>query len=52
MMFITMVWPLPIFQIWPLKEFFMYLSAATLLYSFIEYCVRFYRIQKGLDFKS
>jgi CDP-diacylglycerol--glycerol-3-phosphate 3-phosphatidyltransferase len=52
MMFIAMVWPLPFFRQWPVKEFFMYLSTATLFYSFVEYCVRFYRIQKGLDFRA
>jgi len=47
MMFVTMVWPHPVFELYPLKEFFMYLSVLMLSYSFIEYGVRFYRIQKG-----
>jgi CDP-diacylglycerol--glycerol-3-phosphate 3-phosphatidyltransferase len=52
MMFITMVWPHPFFEHYPVKEFFMYLSTVMLLYSFGEYCVRFYRIQQGLDFRA
>ena len=52
MMFITMVWPHPLFRQWPVKEFFMYLSAATLFYSFVEYCIRFYKIQKGAEFRA
>lgn len=48
MMFIVMVWPHPNFQIYPLKEIFLYLSVVTLLYSFIEYCLRFYRIHRGV----
>jgi CDP-diacylglycerol--glycerol-3-phosphate 3-phosphatidyltransferase len=52
MMFITMVWPHPLFDRWPFKDFFMYLSTATLLYSFVEYCVRFYRIRQGFEFKA
>lgn len=46
MMFITMVWPHPFFARYHLQEFFMYLSVLMLSYSFVEYCVRFYRIQK------
>ncbi|HWR01344.1 MAG TPA: CDP-alcohol phosphatidyltransferase family protein [Chlorobaculum sp.] len=52
MMFITMVWPHPLFDRWPVKDFFMYLSSATLLYSFVEYCVRFSRIRKEFESKS
>jgi|UniRef100_Q3AU84 CDP-diacylglycerol--glycerol-3-phosphate 3-phosphatidyltransferase len=52
MMFIVMVWPHPIFKAYPLKEIFLYLSTLTLLYSFVLYTIRFYRIHKGLDFKA
>lgn len=45
LMFITMVWPHPFFVRYHLQEFFMYLSVVMLSYSFVEYCVRFYRIQ-------
>ena len=50
MMFIAMVWPHPFFQRYPVKEFFLCLSFIMLLYSFVLYCVRFYRIHKGLDY--
>ena len=50
MLFIVMVWPHPVLKLYPLKELFLYLSAVTLLYSFYEYCIRFYRIHKGLDY--
>ncbi len=52
MMFIAMIWPHPVFDRYPVKEFFMYLSAVMLLYSFVEYCIRFYRIRKGLDYRA
>jgi len=52
MMFIVMVWPHPFFKQYPLKEFFLYLSTVMLLYSFILYCERFYRIYKGLDYRA
>ncbi|NMW19058.1 MAG: CDP-alcohol phosphatidyltransferase family protein [Chlorobiaceae bacterium] len=51
MMFIAMVWPHPVFQRYPVKEFFLYLSSIMLLYSFSLYCVRFYRIHKGLEYR-
>ena len=44
MMFIAMVWPLAFFKQYPVKEFFLYLSTVMLLYSFVLYCVRFYKI--------
>ncbi|NTW83933.1 MAG: CDP-alcohol phosphatidyltransferase family protein [Chlorobiaceae bacterium] len=47
MMFISMVWPLPLFVRFHFKEFFLYLSAVTLFYSFVLYCIRFYKIHKG-----
>lgn len=47
LMFIAMVWPHPFFDRYPVRDFFMYLSAATLLYSFVEYVIRFYRIRQG-----
>jgi len=50
MMFIAMVWPHPFFQRYPVKEFFLYLSSIMLLYSFSLYCVRFYKIHKGLNY--
>ena len=49
-MFIAMVWPHPFFQRYPVKEFFLYLSSIMLLYSFSLYCVRFYKIHKGLNY--
>lgn len=52
MMFIAMVWPHPVFDRWPVKEFFLYLSTLMLLYSFIQYCYRFYRISAGYDYKG
>ena len=52
MMFIAMVWPHPVFHRYPVKEFFMYLSVIMLFYSFIEYCIRFYKIQRGLEYKA
>ncbi|KZK74112.1 MAG: CDP-alcohol phosphatidyltransferase [Pelodictyon luteolum] len=52
MLFISMVWPHPLFTAWPVKEFFLYLSTIMLLYSFILYCIRFYRIHHGLDYKA
>lgn len=52
MMFIAMVVPHPFFERYAVKESFMYLSVVMLFYSFIEYCLRFYRIQKGLDYKA
>jgi CDP-diacylglycerol--glycerol-3-phosphate 3-phosphatidyltransferase len=52
MMFIVMVWPHPFFRHYPLKEFFLILSTVMLLYSFVLYCVRFYRIHKGQDYSS
>jgi len=52
MLFITMVWPLPFFESWPFKELFLYLSTIMLFYSFVLYCIRFYRIHKGLEFRS
>ncbi len=52
MMFIAMVWPHPFFQRYPVKEFFLYLSSIMLVYSFSQYCVRFYRIHKGLDYSA
>jgi CDP-diacylglycerol--glycerol-3-phosphate 3-phosphatidyltransferase len=52
MMFIAMVVPHPFFERYALKESFMYLSVVMLFYSFVEYCLRFYRIQKGLDYKA
>ncbi|MEI7694807.1 MAG: CDP-alcohol phosphatidyltransferase family protein [Chlorobium sp.] len=48
MLFIVMVWPHPFFKLYPLKELFLYLSTAALVYSFSQYCIRFYRIHKGL----
>ena len=50
MMFIAMVWPHPFFQRYQVKEFFLYLSSIMLLYSFSLYCVRFYKIHKGLNY--
>ncbi len=52
MMFIAMVWPHPFFKLYPVKEFFLYLSTAMLFYSFVQYCVRFYRIHNGLEYKA
>ncbi|NTV01691.1 MAG: CDP-alcohol phosphatidyltransferase family protein [Chlorobiaceae bacterium] len=52
MMFIAMIWPHPLFDRYPVKEFFMYLSAVMLFYSFLEYCVRFYRIRRGLEYRA
>jgi CDP-diacylglycerol--glycerol-3-phosphate 3-phosphatidyltransferase len=52
MMFISMVWPLPIFTRYPVKEFFLYLSAITLFYSFLLYCVRFWKIHNGVEYKA
>jgi len=52
MLFIVMVWPHPVFKLYPLKELFLYLSTVTLLYSFSQYCMRFYRIHKGLDYSA
>jgi CDP-diacylglycerol--glycerol-3-phosphate 3-phosphatidyltransferase len=51
MLFIVMVWPNPVFVRYPLKEFFLYLSTAMLLYSFVLYCLRFHRIHKGVEFR-
>jgi len=50
MLFIVMAWPLPVLKLYPLKEIFLYLSTVTLLYSFFQYCLRFYRIHKGLNY--
>lgn len=47
MMFISMVWPLPLFTRYPVKEFFLYLSTIMLFYSFLLYCIRFRKIHKG-----
>jgi CDP-diacylglycerol--glycerol-3-phosphate 3-phosphatidyltransferase len=52
MMFLAMIWPHPVFERYPVQEFFMYLSALMLLFSFVQYCLRFYRIQKGMEFKA
>jgi CDP-diacylglycerol--glycerol-3-phosphate 3-phosphatidyltransferase len=52
MMFIAMVWPLAVFKQYPVKEFFLYLSTVMLLYSFALYCLRFYKIHKGLEYKT
>jgi CDP-diacylglycerol--glycerol-3-phosphate 3-phosphatidyltransferase len=52
MMFIAMIWPHPVFVRYPVKDFFMYLSAVMLFYSFVEYCIRFYRIRQGLDYQA
>jgi CDP-diacylglycerol--glycerol-3-phosphate 3-phosphatidyltransferase len=52
MMFIAMIWPHPFFDRYPVKDFFMYLSTVMLFYSFVEYCIRFYRIRQGLDYQS
>jgi CDP-diacylglycerol---glycerol-3-phosphate 3-phosphatidyltransferase len=52
MMFISMIWPHPLFARYPVKDFFMYLSAVMLFYSFVEYGVRFYRIRQGLDYQA
>lgn len=52
MMFISMIWPHPFFASYPVKDFFMYLSTVMLFYSFIEYCIRFYRIRQGLDYRA
>ena len=49
MMFFAMVWPHPFFDRYPVQEIFMYLSVFMLLISFIQYCVRFYRIQQGVE---
>ncbi|MEI8032042.1 MAG: CDP-alcohol phosphatidyltransferase family protein [Chlorobiaceae bacterium] len=49
MMFIAMVWPHPLFVQYNVKEFFLYLSTAMLLYSFVQYCWRFYRIHTGSE---
>jgi len=51
MMFFAMVWPHPVFDRYPVQEFFMYLSVFMLLLSFMQYCVRFYRIQRGMEYK-
>ena len=45
-MFFSMVWPHPFFEQYPVKEIFMYLSVVMLLVSFLQYAMRFYRIQK------
>ncbi len=52
MLFIVMVWPHPFFKLYPFKALFLYLSTGTLLYSFSQYCIRFYRIHNGLDYGS
>ena len=56
MMFIaivwSMVWPHAFFKQYPVKEFFLYLSAFMLLYSFLLYCVRFFKIHKGMEYKA
>ena len=49
MMFFTMIWPHAFFERYPVQEIFMYLSVFMLLVSFIQYCVRFYRIQRGAE---
>jgi CDP-diacylglycerol--glycerol-3-phosphate 3-phosphatidyltransferase len=49
MMFIAMVWPHPVFKLYHVKEFFLYLSTVMLLYSFFQYSVRFHKIHKGID---
>ncbi|NTV98246.1 MAG: CDP-alcohol phosphatidyltransferase family protein [Chlorobiaceae bacterium] len=51
MMFISMVWPNPLFTRYPVKDFFLYLSAVTLFYSFLLYCIRFWKIHRGEDYK-
>lgn len=51
MMFIVMVWPIPLFTRYPVKEIFLYLSTITLFYSFLLYCMRFWKIHKGEDYK-
>lgn len=51
MMFISMVWPNPLFTRYPVKEFFLYLSTVTLFYSFLLYCVRFWKIHKGEEYR-
>ena len=52
MMFIVIVWPHPLFRLYFLKEILLYLSTVALFYSFALYCVRFYRIHKGLDYNA
>ncbi len=52
MMFISMIWPHPVFARYPIKEFFMYLSTVMLFYSFVEYFVRFWRIRRGLNYPA
>jgi len=52
MLFIVMVVPFPLFSQYPLKELFLYLSTLSLVYSFSQYCMRFYKIHKGLEFKA
>ncbi|MEI6846669.1 MAG: CDP-alcohol phosphatidyltransferase family protein [Chlorobiaceae bacterium] len=52
MMFIVMVWPHPFFVRYLFKEIFLGLSTAMLSYSFILYCLRFYRIHTGKDYHA
>jgi CDP-diacylglycerol--glycerol-3-phosphate 3-phosphatidyltransferase len=51
MMFISMVWPNPLFTRYPVKDFFLCLSTVTLFYSFLLYCMRFWKIHTGKDYK-
>ncbi|MBF0586516.1 CDP-alcohol phosphatidyltransferase family protein [Prosthecochloris sp. N3] len=52
MMFLAMIWPHPVFDRYPLQEFFMYLSVLMLFVSFVQYSLRFYRIVKGLEYRA
>jgi len=52
MLFIAMVWPHPFFREYLVKEFFLYLSTLMLFYSFVLYCLRFYKIHKGLEYRA
>lgn len=47
MMFLAMVWPHPVFDRYPVQEFFMYLSVIMLFLSFLQYFMRFFRITQG-----
>lgn len=44
MMFFAMVWPHPLFDRYPVQDFFMYLSVLMLFLSFLQYTRRFFRI--------
>jgi len=44
MMFFAMVWPHPVFDRYPVQDFFMYLSVLMLFLSFLQYTRRFFRI--------